>query len=68
LQYVQKEKGILDILLIKGEGFLDIHEQKIRDYYRSKFCVNTQINIKYVDKLLRKSNGKFVELISEVKE
>lgn len=68
LQYVQKKKGELDILVIKGEGFMQEHDNRLKEYYRSKFSNDTVIKIKYVNQLLRKHNGKFVELISEVKE
>jgi len=68
LQYVQKEKGKLEVLIIKGEGFKDEHHKRLKEYYHSKFSKDTQIDIKYVDQLLRKPNGKFVELISEIKE
>lgn len=68
LQHVQTEKGKLDILVIKGDGFTPEHGERLRRYYKSKFSRGMQINIKYVDQLLRKPNGKFVELISEIKE
>ena len=68
LQYVQKEKGKLEILVIKGDGFTQEHDKRLSDYYKSKFSVDTVITIKYVDQLLRKPNGKFVELMSEIKE
>ena len=66
LQYVQKEMGKLDILVIKGDNFKEEHNQRLKAYYGSKFSEDTKINIIYVDKLLRKSNGKFVELISDI--
>jgi len=66
LQYVQKEKGILDVLIIKNDRFREEHDLRLKAYYKSKFSSNTIINIKYVDKLIKKPNGKFVELISEI--
>lgn len=68
LQYVQKEKGKLEVLIIKDDGFREEHDLQLKEYYKSKFSDDTLITIKYVDKLLRKPNGKFVELISEIKE
>lgn len=68
LQYVQNEKGKIEILIIRGENFDDSHHKRITEYYKSKFSSNTLIQIKYVDKLIRKPNGKFVELISTIKE
>ncbi len=67
LQYIQKEKGQLEVLVIKGEGFAQEHDKRLNDYYKSKFSDDTMITITYVDQLLRKANGKFVELISEIK-
>ncbi|MDO6604347.1 hypothetical protein [Arenibacter palladensis] len=67
LQYVQKEKGILDVLVIKNDNFETNHDLRLKAYFKSKFSHGTIINIKYVDRLLKKPNGKFVELISEVK-
>lgn len=68
LQYIQNEKGKIEILIIKGNEFNENHDKRIREYYRSKFSSDTLIEIRYVDRMLRKPNGKFVELISTVKE
>lgn len=66
LQYVQKEKGVLDVLVIKNNSFTNDHLTRLEKHYRSKFSTDTIINIKFVDKLIKKPNGKFVELISEI--
>jgi len=66
IQYVQREKGKLEILVMKGMGFKDEHDRRLYQYYKSKFSENTIIEIKYVNQLIKKPNGKFVELISEV--
>ena len=68
LQYIQKVKGKLEVLVIKGPTFEEAHNKRLKSYYKSKFSSDTVIEIKYVDQLLRKPNGKFVELISEIKE
>lgn len=68
IQYIQEEKGILDVLIIKGDNFNEKIDKRLNDYYKSKFSSDTIINIKYVEKLIKKPNGKFVDLISKIKE
>ena len=68
LQYIQKQKGFLDVLIIKNTNFTEKDHQKLKFHYKSKFSSETVINIKFVDKLIRKPNGKFVELISSVSQ
>ncbi|WP_047246852.1 phenylacetate--CoA ligase family protein [Maribacter thermophilus] len=67
LQYIQNEKGVLDVLIIKNNYFTENHEKRLKDHFKSKFSLGTRVNIKYVDKLIKKPNGKFVELLSTVK-
>ena len=68
VQYVQKEKGKLDVLIIKGDKFTQEHDKQLKDFYRSRLSDNMIIRIQYVYQLLRKPNGKFIELMSEIKE
>lgn len=68
LQYVQREKGKLEVLVIKGYGFADEHDKRLKDYYKSKFSADTSVSIKYVEQLRRRPNGKFVELMSDIPE
>lgn len=66
LQYVQERKGELRVLIVKGEGFTVAHEADLLKHFQSKLALDSRIEIQYVDRLLRKSNGKFVQLLSSV--
>jgi phenylacetate-CoA ligase len=43
-----------------------MHEKRIYKHFMDKLGADSKILIKYVDKLIRKSNGKFVHIISEI--
>ncbi len=66
LQYVQKEKGILQILIIKSPLYNSMHEEILYKHYKDKLNKDTKIEIKYVDELIKQPNGKFLLLISKV--
>ena len=66
LQYLQEKKGELNILIVKGKTYDDCTEQEILSFYKKCIGNDTVINIKYVDKLTLKPNGKFVLLISNI--
>ncbi|HAR62083.1 MAG: phenylacetate--CoA ligase family protein [Candidatus Margulisiibacteriota bacterium] len=66
IQFVQKEKGMLTVMIIKSDKYNDYYERKIIEYYKYKLKPDTEINIVYVDKLIKQSNGKFLHLISKV--
>jgi len=67
IQYIQKEKGKLTILIIKSKNFNDNHEKRLLEHHIRKFSKDTIIKIKYVEKLIKQPNGKFLDLISTVK-
>lgn len=67
-QYIHPEKGKLDILIIKSSNYTSVHESRILEHYKTKFNTDMEISIKYVDKLIKQPNGKFLHLISNVKE
>lgn len=64
LQYIQNQKGVLEVKIIKGENFKDIHDKKVKLHYKSKLSERMDIKIKYVNKLQKQPNGKFLDLIS----
>lgn len=66
LQYLQEKKGELNILIIKGERFDSNAEQCLYSFYEKCLGNDMVINIKYVDKLILKPNGKFILLISNI--
>lgn len=66
LQFIQKKKGELIVLIIKGENF---DEETARDFslfYQKVLGETTKIRIQYVEKLIFQPNGKFLPLISYV--
>lgn len=66
LQYYQKVKGRLEVLIIKGEGFADSHEQRLLQDLKYKLAKDTLIEIRYVQELVYNKNGKFLLLKSDV--
>lgn len=66
LQYIQYEKGKLEVLIIKSDKYTNEHELKIYQHFKSKLKPDTQVIIKHVDKLIKQPNGKFLLLISKV--
>lgn len=66
LQYIQNEKGKLEILIIKSNKYKEKHEIEIFEHIKSKLKPDAEISIKYVDKLIKQPNGKFLLLISNI--
>ena len=67
LQYIQKEVGKLDILIIKSIEYTSEHERRLMFHFKTKLKKGCEINIHYVDKLIYQKNGKFLLLISKIK-
>jgi len=67
IQYVQDEPGRLKILIIKSPVYTETHQNKILNHFRSTMNPGSEIEIEYVDQLIRQPNGKFLLLISNVK-
>lgn len=68
IQYIQNKKGHLDILIIPSNGFNRRIEEMFYNFFSSKFKKGTIIKIIKVDRLKRKSNGKFVQLLSTLNQ
>lgn len=66
LQYIQTEKGKLDILVIKGVGFDEHVESALYAHFIRCLGAQTVIKIRYVDSLIHQPNGKFLLLISKI--
>jgi len=66
IQYVQEKKGELTVLIVKAPGYSSHHEAALYSHFQTKLHPDAIVKIQYVDKLLRKSNGKFVHIISTV--
>jgi phenylacetate-CoA ligase len=66
LQYIQDKKGELDVLVIKGPGYLPRHEKGLYQHFQRRLSAGTKVWIRYVDHLIRQPNGKFLLLVSKV--
>ena len=66
LQYVQERKGQIKILVVQGESYQSCYEEELLQHFRSKLNSDSQIDIEYVERLIRKPNGKFVQLLSSL--
>ena len=67
-QYIQEEAGMLRVLIVKGDKFNDSHGDAFSKHYRKSMGVDSTVIIEYVDKLIYQPNGKFLLLISTLKQ
>ena len=67
LQYFQKEKGKLEIRVVKNEWFDKKTEIELKNAFDKKFTDKLDYNIVYVKEVVRVSSGKVLLLISKVK-
>jgi len=68
LQYLQEEKGKLIILIIKNHQTTQETENKLMAHFKYGMGENSIVEIRYVDKLIYQPNGKFLPLISKVRQ
>jgi phenylacetate-CoA ligase len=68
IQYIQEKKGEIKILIIKSPMYNENHEKKFYEHFRVKFKLGMVIKIEYVSKLRKLKNGKFMHIISSIKE
>lgn len=66
LQYLQEERGKLTALIIKNEHYTETDESFILKHLGYAMGGIEYVTIKYVDKLIYQSNGKFLPYISIV--
>jgi len=64
LQYVQRQAGRLEVLIVKSGEFQPRHEKALYAHFRDKLKDGTQVTINYVERLQREPNGKFAHLMS----
>lgn len=62
LQYVQREKGKLEILVIRGQGYNDSIEKRFKEHFAVSFDNKCDFSIKYTSALEKEPNGKFLPL------
>lgn len=68
LQYVQKQKGELDIIIVKGEGFTNEVEKRFRSHFDKALLDKCNYKIIYTKKIAKEANGKFLPLKQYIKE
>jgi len=66
MQYLQEKKGALTVLIVKSPAYTERHEQALVSHFKGKLAHGTRVEIRYVERLIRKPNGKFVHIISSV--
>jgi phenylacetate-CoA ligase len=64
IQYIQQKKGYITVLIIKNENYTDQDEAFIYDYIGNAMGGKEYVQVQYVNKLIYKSNGKFLPLVS----
>lgn len=68
MQYVQNDLGSLRVLIIKGSGFVSDHEILFQKHFSNAMGQESEVVVEYVDSLLLQPNGKFLQLISNIKK
>jgi len=68
MQYIQKEFGKLEILIVKGKGFNSEIEKRFYNHFESALRENCSFNIKFVNQLEKEKNGKFLPLKQFIKK
>lgn len=68
IQYIQEKKGEVKILIIKSPLYGERQEKEFYQHFKTKFKPGMAIEIEYVTRLRKLENGKFVHIISTVKE
>jgi phenylacetate-CoA ligase len=68
IQYVQKEKGELDIYLVKGDNFSETIEKELKTHFDNSFLGKCNYQFIYKGKLEKETNGKFLPLKQYIKD
>ncbi|CUV66436.1 conserved hypothetical protein [Sulfurovum sp. enrichment culture clone C5] len=66
IQYIQKEKGQLEIHIVPGHQFNDQHGKEIIEHFQNKMNAGSTIIVQKVKALKKEDNGKFLLLISKI--
>lgn len=64
LQFVQTQKGYLDVLIIKNDKYTDGDEAYYKQHISKAMLGEEYVTFKYVDKLIFLPNGKFLPIMS----
>jgi phenylacetate-CoA ligase len=64
LQYLQKEKGKISVLIIKNQFYNHFDEEFIVNHLGNAMGGKEYVELEYVDRLIYQPNGKFLPLIS----
>ncbi len=62
----QKSLGLIEVEVVKGEGYSTDQEPRIRDGFCKRLRANVQVQIRYVEQIPSSNSGKFRYVISEV--
>lgn len=66
LQYYQREKGMLEVRIIKTPQFTAVDEERLLHSIRTKLLPASTVTVRHVEWLEKKQNGKFLLLISNI--
>ena len=62
MQYVQKEKGKLEIYLIKGTNYVLEVENRFKEHFENSLKGKCEFEFIYIKETMKESNGKFLPL------
>ena len=68
IQYIQEIEGYIKVLIIKNNKFSDQDEKELLQHLGCAMGGKEFVEICYVDKLVRLSNGKFLPLIQKIQK
>lgn len=66
IQYLQKCPGHLKVLVVKGSNFNQEHERRLLNHYKSKFEDDLELELEYIEELIKNKNGKFTILVKDL--
>jgi phenylacetate-CoA ligase len=66
-QYFQNEYGKLKVRIIKGENFKEEDHIKFYNHFKNAYGKENEVEIVYNESLEMQNNGKFLSLISKIK-
>ena len=58
----------MKVLIIKSPEYNEHHERELYDHFTTKLKPDTVVRIEYVEKLIKLPNGKFLHMISKIRD
>jgi len=63
---IQHDLGRTEVLLVRAAGYSEAHTATIRDEFRKRLGDNVEIDVTWVDDIVREASGKYRYVVSKV--